>query len=346
METKRKLTKTQTAVLVLAVLPMIAVGIAGGIGTYSNIGHAYGSATAIGALAAGEGATAVLAFIYLGVTLLGQSAPQAIRVGLWALPGIASVMGATAATEGIGQTIVYAATPMAMTAAAEGLAFLARRIVVHQDGRDVEAEARAARLIRDLAYHQARAAGHPDKKVKAKSVKKSWRLAAKIGTGDHTLGTDLLDVQHERMVASASVALERMFTPGTSTPVPALPAASAVPGAGIRPLDAGDATSSRTHELSTRDMSSGYPTETTPDQDGSTENIRPGLQLVRDTKARAKSMRADVRDMVASGISDVRHIIDAVATRHGRDVEDKAYRDTVTKYVREARDDMAAPQTL
>ncbi|MGQ4517399.1 conjugal transfer protein, partial [Streptomyces sp. DW26H14] len=246
--TKKKLTWVQAVILGLAVLPMIAVGIAGGIGTYSNIGHAYGSGTAIGALAAGEGATAVLAFILLGVTLLGQSAPKLIRVGLWALPGIASVMGATAATEGVGQTIVYAATPMAMTAAAEGLAFLARRIVVHQDGRDVEAEARAAEVIRDLAYHQARAAAHPSKGARKRSVRKSWRLARKVGHGDATLGADLLDVQHARLVASAGIALERMFQPGMNATAPAILPASADTPQAILPASADDATTSRTHD--------------------------------------------------------------------------------------------------
>lgn len=339
--TKKKLTWVQAVILGLAVLPMIAVGIAGGIGTYSNIGHAYGSGTAIGALAAGEGATAVLAFILLGVTLLGQAAPKLIRVGLWALPGVASVMGATAATEGIGQTIVYAATPMAMTAAAEGLAFLARRIVVHQAGRDVEAEARAAEVIRDLAYHQARAAAHPDKKIREKSVKKSWKLAAKVGTGDVTLGADLLDVQHTRLVSSAGVALERMFTPGMVATAPELTAASADTPRAILPASAGDATTSRDHDTTIQADTSGYPHETAPEQAEEGQNVRPDLKVVRDEKAKKPSIAADVRQMVAKGVDDVRLVVDAIATRHGRDANDKALKSTVSKYVREAKAEAA-----
>lgn len=349
--TKKKLTWVQYLVLGLALIPMIAVGIAGGIGTYSNIGHAYGSGTAIGALAAGEGATAVLAFLYLGVTLLGQSAPAMIRVGLWALPGIASVMAATAATEGLGQTIVYAATPMAMTAAAEGLAFLARRVVVHQEGRDVEAEARAAAVIRDLAYHQARAAAHPSNGARKRSVRKSWRLARKVGTGDVALGSDLLNIQRTRLVTSAGVALEAMFTPGMSATAPALLTASAPTPAAILPASTGDATNSQTHDVTIQAATSGYPAETASEQAEEGENARPALSLVRAPAKKAKSIAADVRDMVAKGVTDVRLITEALATRHGREADDETFKSTVSRSVRNARaeisvdDPAAAPAT-
>ncbi|MFD4263787.1 conjugal transfer protein [Streptomyces sp. NPDC058534] len=334
---KNELTRVQKTILGLALVPMVAVGVAGGIGTYSNIGHAYGSGTAIGALAAGEGATAVLAFILLGVTLLGQSAPVLIRVGLWVLPAIAAVMGATAATEGIGQTIVYAATPMAMTAAAEGLAFLARRIVVHQEGRDVEAEARAASVIRDLAYHQARAAAHPSDRVRKRSVRRSWRLARKVGTGDTNLGADLRDVQHERLVSSAGIALTRMFQPGMDTPLPALPAASADTAPALPTASADDATTPRRHDATIRPESSGYPTETDSDQADGTGNVRPDLKVVRETKKRARSLAADVRDMVVNGVDDVLVITDALATRHGRKADDPKFKATVARTFRAAR---------
>ncbi|MFB7225488.1 conjugal transfer protein [Streptomyces sp. NPDC056227] len=335
--TKKKLTKVQAAVLGLALVPMIAVGAAGGVGTYSNISSAYGSGTAIGALAAGEGATAVLAFILLGVTLLGQSAPQLVRVGLWALPGVASVMGATAATEGAGQTIVYAATPMAMTAAAEGLAFLARRIVVHQDGRDVEAEARAASVIRDLAYHQARAAAHPSKRTRKRSVRISWKLARRVGTGDVTLGADLLSVQHGRLVAGADVALARMFTPGLEDTAPAILTASADAPRAILPASAGDVTTSRAQESTVRADTSGYPHETSPEQAEEDQNARPALSLVRAPVKRAKSLAADVRQMVKDGVDDVRVITDALATRHGREADDPKFKATVGRSFRAAR---------
>ncbi|MGQ4342535.1 conjugal transfer protein [[Kitasatospora] papulosa] len=218
----RKLTRIQQLIVGAAIVPMIAVAVAGGIGTYSNIGGKYGDETALGALAAGEGATAVLALVLLVTTLLGQSAPSIVRVGLWALPAAAAVMASTAATD-TGQAIVFALTPMAITASAEGIAFLSRRVVVHQEGRDAEAESRAARIIRDLAYHESRSVKHPGRIAKWWSLKKSWRLAAKVGSGDVRLGADLMDIQRARLGAGADTALERMFG---GAPVLSLPTGS------------------------------------------------------------------------------------------------------------------------
>ncbi|MER6615158.1 conjugal transfer protein [Streptomyces xantholiticus] len=208
---RRSLTKAQKVVLAAAFVPMVATGVAGGVGTYSNISRAYGSGTALGAVAAGEGATAVLALVLLGLTMLGQSSPGIIRLGLWALPAAASVMAAMAADDP-GRTVIYAVTPMGMCVSAEGMAFLARRIVVHQDGRDVEAEVKAAAVVRALAYHRARAANHPDARVKKRSERKSWELARKVGAGDASLGVRLLDIQRERVTGGADAALAAMFT--------------------------------------------------------------------------------------------------------------------------------------
>ncbi|MGA5321872.1 conjugal transfer protein [Streptomyces seoulensis] len=214
---RRTLTKPQGVVLGAAFVIMAAVGGIGGYGTFSNIGHAYGTGTALGAVAAGEGATAVLGLVLLGLTMLGQSSPRPVRLGLWALPAAASVMAAMAGPDA-GRTVIYAVTPMGMCVSAEGMAFLARRIVVHTDGRDAEAEARAASVVRQLAYHRARAANHPSDRVKKWSERKSWRLARRVGTGDHALGSRLLDVQRERVTAGADAALSGMFTAPTETP--------------------------------------------------------------------------------------------------------------------------------
>ncbi|MGW7464269.1 conjugal transfer protein [Streptomyces xantholiticus] len=211
MSERRMLTKAQKVVLVAAFVPMLATGVAGGVGTFSNISRAYGSGTALGAVAAGEGATAVLALVLLGLTMLGQSSPGIVRLGLWALPAAASVMAAMAADDP-GRTVIYAVTPMGMCVSAEGMAFLARRIVVHQDGRDIEAEVKAAAVVRALAYHRARAANHPDRRVKKASERKSWRLARKVGLGDASLGVRLLDIQRERVTGGADAALAAMFT--------------------------------------------------------------------------------------------------------------------------------------
>ncbi|NJP71664.1 conjugal transfer protein [Streptomyces sp. C1-2] len=214
-----KLSRMQVGVLTAAFVPMLATGVVGGIGTYSNIGHAYGAGTALGALAAGEGATAVLALVLLGLTMLGQSSPRIVRAGLWALPAGAAVMGAMAAPD-LGRTIIYALTPMGMSVSAEGMAFLARRIVVHTDGRDAENERRTADLVQALAYHRARAAHHPSDRVKKWSERKSWRLARRVGVGDVALGSRLLDVQRDRITDGADAALASMFV-GVSA-VPAL----------------------------------------------------------------------------------------------------------------------------
>ncbi|WP_327383243.1 MULTISPECIES: conjugal transfer protein [unclassified Streptomyces] len=211
MATRKALTTVQKVVLTAAFVPMLATGVAGGVGTYSNISRAYGSGTATGAVAAGEGATAVLALVLLGLTMLGQSSPRIIRLGLWALPAAASVMAAMAADDP-GRTVIYAVTPMGMCVAAEGMAFLARRIVVHQDGHDAEAEAEAATVVRALAYHRARAANHPSSWVRKWSDRTSWRLARKVGLGDASLGARLLDVQRDRLTSGADAALAAMFT--------------------------------------------------------------------------------------------------------------------------------------
>ncbi|MBK3629754.1 conjugal transfer protein [Streptomyces sp. MBT49] len=216
--TRKPLTRVQIGVLSAAFVPMLATGVVGGIGTYSNIGHAYGTGTALGALGAGEGATAVLALVLLGLTMLGQSSPHVVRAGLWALPAAAAVMGAMAAPDP-GRTVVYALTPMGMSVSAEGMAFLARRIVVHTDGRDAENERRTADIVQALAYHRARAAHHPSDRVKKWSERKSWRLARKVGVGDTALGSRLLDVQRDRITDGADAALASMF--GTTVPLPA-----------------------------------------------------------------------------------------------------------------------------
>ncbi|WP_181806481.1 conjugal transfer protein [Streptomyces shenzhenensis] len=217
MNEPKSLNKVQIGVLAAAFVPMLATGVVGGFGTYSNIGHAYGKGTALGALGAGEGATAVLALVLLGLTLLGQSSPRVIRAGLWALPAGAAVMGAMAAPDP-GRTVIYALTPLGMSVSAEGMAFLARRIVVHTDGRDAEHEQRTADIVQALAYHRARAAHHPSNRVKWWSERKSWRLARKVGVGDTALGSSLLDVQRERLTAGADAALASMF--GTAAAIP------------------------------------------------------------------------------------------------------------------------------
>ncbi|NEA40658.1 hypothetical protein [Streptomyces sp. SID11385] len=213
----RRLTKAQKSVLGMAFVPMIGTGVIGALGTFSNISHAYGTGTALGAVGAGEGATMVAALVLLGLTMMGQSSPKVLRIGLWLLPAMAALMAASAAPDAA-RTVIYAVTPMGMTAAAEGMAFLARRIVVHTEGHDAEAQARAAKVIRSLAYHRARAANHPNARVQKRSEKLSWRLARKVGAGDSITTDGLLTVQRERTVAAATDALTEMFALPAVTP--------------------------------------------------------------------------------------------------------------------------------
>lgn len=232
MNETRKLTWGQITVLTCAFIPMIGFGALGAWGTYTNIASAFDrSATALGVVAAGEGSTLVLALVLVGLTLLNQSYPAAARLGLWAMPAVAAVTGVVVAGSG-SESVVYAMTPMAMCVSAEGLGFLARRIVVYRTGVDAEAQRRNAEIMRQLAYHTSRKQGHPDEDARKASELKAWELAARVGKDDVELGAHLVQVQRERMGAGADAALAGMF--GLSAPqTPAIeaPTAPAPPAA-------------------------------------------------------------------------------------------------------------------
>ncbi|MGW4222994.1 hypothetical protein ACWEG1_06005 [Streptomyces bauhiniae] len=215
----RKLTKGQIAVLALAALPMIAVGAGGAIGTYANAASVlHRKETALGVVAAGEGATLVAALVTIGVTMLGQAAPPTARLALWLLPITASVMGYAIAPT-TSEAVVFGLTPLAMTASAEGTAFLARRIVAYRTDEDVEAQRRNAATLRRIAFHQARAERHPWKWVRKFSELTAWRLMGQLGRSDTALGSALTDVQNTRIVDGANTALAAMLS--SSTPHPA-----------------------------------------------------------------------------------------------------------------------------
>ncbi|MFF0725179.1 hypothetical protein [Streptomyces sp. NPDC004134] len=230
---ERALSRGQTIVLGAAAVPMVAFGVLGAVGTYSNITSVFHrSATALGVVAAGEGATLVLALVLVGLTMLGQSSPAAVRVGLWTLPAVASLTGAVTAPSGT-EAVVFAVTPMAMCVSAEGMGLLARRIVVYRTRVDAEAQRRTAAVVQQLAYHRARAANHPDTKARKKSDRESWKLAKRVGTGDARLGENLVEVQRERMTSGADAALAGMFalpvTPVTAPVTPVTPAVTTTP---------------------------------------------------------------------------------------------------------------------
>ncbi|MFF3060885.1 conjugal transfer protein [Streptomyces sp. NPDC057909] len=212
----KQLTRGQIIVLAAATVPMIGAGAAGGWGTYTNItAEFHRAATALGVVAAGEGVTLVLALVMVGLTMLGQAAPAPVRAGLWIAPIAAAVTGIVVADDAT-EAVVYAMTPMAMSASAEGLGLLARRIVVHRTGVDMEVQRRNAETLQRLAYHQARAANHPSKGARKRSLSASWRLAARVGEDDAELGVNLVHVQRERLTDGADAALAGMFTVGAA----------------------------------------------------------------------------------------------------------------------------------
>ncbi|WP_069769773.1 GIY-YIG nuclease family protein [Streptomyces sp. LUP30] len=222
----KKLTRGQKAVLILTTIPMIAVGIGGAIGTYANAASVlHRKETALGVVAAGEGATLVAALVMIVVTMLGQTAPTTVRAALWLLPAAASVMGLAIAPTAA-EMVVFALTPLAMTASAEGISLLARRIVVHRTGVDVEAQRRDSAVARRLNWHQASADHHPSKRQRKRSERIAWRLASRVAAHDTELRDSLMEVQRERIVQGADKALAEMFGLSTAaqpaiTPAPA-----------------------------------------------------------------------------------------------------------------------------
>ena len=257
----KKLTGGQISVLVIATIPMIAVGIAGATGTYANAASVlHRKETALGVVAAGEGATLVAALVMIGVTMLGQPAPLAIRAALWLLPSAASVMGLAIAPTTT-EAVVFALTPLAMTASAEGISFLARRIVVHGTGVDIEAQRRNAATLRRIAFHRARAERHPWKWVRHLSELVAWRLMGKLGHADATLGSALTDVQNTRIVDGANTALAAMLSSATD-----LPAATARPA-----VAAGPATPKAPRPTAPAKTATPPAGEATPGADGASE---------------------------------------------------------------------------
>lgn len=218
----RELSNGQAVVLGVAAAAMLAVGGVGAAGTYSNaVSEFHRQATAAGVVAAGEGLTLILALTMLGLTMLGQSAPAWVRVGLWLTPVAASLTG-VAIADGLRDRVVYAVTPLAMSGAAEGLGLIARRIVVYRTGRDAEADRRNAHTVQRLAYQQAVAAGHPDDEQRDDAIRKAWKLAGKVGVGDPLLAEGLVEVSRARLRQGADAALAGMLTaaPATAPPTP------------------------------------------------------------------------------------------------------------------------------
>ncbi|MFJ8192811.1 hypothetical protein ACIQ8D_24070 [Streptomyces sp. NPDC096094] len=212
----RRLTAGQKAVLGSTAVLMLAVGGFGAWGTFTNTLQQFDrAATAAGVVAAGEGLTLILAMIMLGRTMLGQSSPAWVRLGLWLAPVSACLTGLSMA-DSVTEAAVYAVTPLAMSGAAEGLGLIARSVVIYTTGVDAETQRRNAEAVQQLAYQSALASGHPDNEVKEKATRKAWKLARYVGVGDHVLGARLVGVQRERITGGADAALAGMY----AAPVP------------------------------------------------------------------------------------------------------------------------------
>lgn len=300
----RKLTRWQTGLLVAATLPMIGFGILGGVGTYANILSVLGrTATALGALAAGEGATAVLALVFVGLTMLRQSSPKAVRAGLWILPLIASGTGYVVAST-VRDSVVYAVTPLAMCVSAEGLGLLARRVVIYLTGVDAEAQRRNAETMQKLAYLTARSKNHPDEKERTRAEKRLWKVAKKLGAGNEALGARLVSVQGDRMETGVDTALSLMF----SGDVPLSLGKGTSAGQGVSPLALEEGDTSPQPEVpvssqETQSVSRDEPSETESVSRGQVLPIEPALSLSAYVQARAEQgvSRDTIRDEVRTG---------------------------------------------
>lgn len=197
-----KMTWGQILVLVLASAPMAAVGVAGAIATFVNMNRILKSdASAAGMVAAGEGATLICALVALAVTLMGQHTPGVVRLGMWLLPIVGAVAGVAMAST-MNERIMMAVTPMAMTAAGEGVAFVARRVVAHRTGTDIEQQRRSGLLL----WHANRAknGGPIGRKVSQAAV---WRLTKAFASTDTQLSVQLGEIQRYRIADGADANL-------------------------------------------------------------------------------------------------------------------------------------------
>ena len=222
-----KLSKGQAAVLAATAAPMAAVGVAGGVATYVNMKQVIGrDASALGLVMAGEGTTLIAALVALCVTLMGQHTPLVVRLAMWITPLIASASGVALAPNQ-NEQVIMGVTPLAMTAAGEGIAFVARRVVAYRTGVDIEQQRRSGLLL----WHANRAVngGRVGKFMSKAAV---WRLSKQFASTDHDLSVQLGTIQRSRISEGADVNLARVLS---GTAVSASKAPAALPAARTAP---------------------------------------------------------------------------------------------------------------
>ncbi len=220
-----KLSWGQIAVLAVAATPMAAVGIAGAVATYANMQNVlHRGESSLGLVAAGEGATLICALVALAVTLMGQHTPVVVRLGMWLIPMVAAGAGYMLAPDKT-EKVVMTLTPLAMTAAGEGIAFVARRVVAYRTGVDIEQQRRSGLLL----WHANRAANGSGWRRKA-SEAAVWRLTKQFAATDDQLSVQLGEIQRYRISEGADANLMAVLTRATERPslnpveaAPALP---------------------------------------------------------------------------------------------------------------------------
>jgi hypothetical protein len=234
-----KLTGGQVIVLIVTAAPMAAAGIAGGIASYFNFAGVLASkSNALSLVLAGEGVAVICALVTLALTLMGQHTPAAARAGLWLVPLAASAAGLVIAPD-VNTKVVMGLSPLAMTAAGEGIALVARRIVAYRTGVDIEQQRRSGLLL----WHANRSqnGGWYGRRVSKLAV---WRLTRQFAETDAQMSVQLGEVQRFRIAegadANLTAALSGKSTAAPKNPVkapepptelPAAPSAPALPAA-------------------------------------------------------------------------------------------------------------------
>lgn len=221
----------QVVVLAVASLPMAAAGVAGGIASYFNFADVLASkSNALSLVLAGEGVAFICALVALAVTLMGQHTPNVVRAGLWLIPLAASVAGVIVAPD-TNTRVVMGLSPLAMTAAGEGIALVARRIVAYRTGVDIEQQRRSGLLL----WHANRAAngGWLGRKLSTAAV---WRLTRAFAETDNQMSVQLGEVQRYRIGEGADANLAAVLSRtdkapklGKAVKAPELPSAAPSP---------------------------------------------------------------------------------------------------------------------
>jgi hypothetical protein len=227
---RREMSELQAKTVKFIAAVMALVGAAGATGTFMNMRGVFGGGTAVGVVAAAEGATLVLALTTIALTIIEQPTPWILHLGMVGIPTAAAIAGFEAAGADTAKAIVFALTQLAMVAAAEGGALVARKVIVYTTGVDPNAQKRNADIAQRLNFHAARAQKHPSNTVQRRSLREMWRLAKYAGVGDNALAEDLVQAQRARIAQGTDEALRGMFSSsGEAAPGPTVGTASAKP---------------------------------------------------------------------------------------------------------------------